>query len=132
MNNPPNNITHATREKAIALVECAKKIGLNPGNTRYNSSSNFMSYWFTNGLRYIIVFCQPNGYMAEIYETNDDGEIESQFSAIKNIRNFLLYIKREKIQSFDDYFNELSEFVDMDDNDVKNIVQQFLKEEEED
>ena len=122
----PKNISTKTREKAIVLAENARKIGLHPGTIRFNSKEDFMSFWFTNGLKYIIVFCSPYGYLAEIHTTKDSGDIIAEYSAIKNIRHFLYHIRKQKLVSFENYFEELAELADMNEGEVEDIVQQFM------
>jgi hypothetical protein len=75
------------------------------------------------------VFCYPSGYLAEVH-TEEDGEVKPNYLGVKNIRNLLFAIKKEGLVSFDQYHSELAELADMDDAEVKDIVQQFLDEED--
>ncbi len=131
VNDDVDHISAKTREKAMTLAESAKGIGLDPGGMRFNSTEDFMSFWFTNGLCYIIVFCTPDGYMAEVHKTKD-GVVAPEYTMPKNIRNFLFYIKKLGLSSFDDYFADLAELADMDDAEIKDIVQQLMDEDSED
>lgn len=127
VNDNVDHISPKTREKAMTLAENAKAIGLDAGKIRYNNSEDFMSFWFTNGLTFIIVFCTPYGYMAEIH-TTEEGEVKPTFSLPKNIRHFLYFIKREGLTSFDQYHEELAELANLDDADLEDIIQQFMDE----
>ena len=131
MTQNADHISAKTRERAMVLAENAKKMGLNPGNIRFNSRWDFMSFWFTNGLKYIIVFCSPSGYLAEVHTEQGD-EVKANYLGIKNIRNFLFAIRKEGLESFDKYHAELAELADLDESEVKDIVEQFLDEEDED
>lgn len=102
-------ISKKTQDKAIKLGKVAESLSINPGYIRFNNEDDFMSYWFTNGTIYLIVFCTPSCYLAEIYTKDKEAptEYSAEYSAVKNIRNFLLYIRKSNLISFDSYFNNL-------------------------
>ena len=131
VNEDVEHISPKTREKAITLAENAQAVGIKPGTIRFNNKDDFMCFWFSNGLKIVIVFCTPYCYMVEIHSTKD-GENEPQYVLPKNIRHFLCWLKKENMVSFDEYYKELAELIDMGDEEINDIISRYKDEEDED
>lgn len=129
VNDDVDHITAKTREKAMTLAENAQSIGLKPGTIRFNDKDDFMCFWFSNGISIAIIFCTPDGYMAEIHSTGDDSP--PHYTMPKNIRHFLYWMKKENMVSFEDYYRELAELIDMSNDDLNDIIQKYIDEEDE-
>lgn len=123
MTGDGKNISAATREKALVLIECAKGIGINPGTFRFNNTQDVVSFWFTNGLLYIIIFCSPHGYLIEIHSSDQLSALS--YGIVKNIRNFLFFVRKKKLECVDEYFTKLAESVELDDEDLRDIVDEI-------
>ena len=117
------HISIKTRERALTLAENAKKLGLRSGDIRYNSHDDFMCFWFTNGFKYIIVFCTPLSYLVESHDDGPGEEVIASYSIVKNVRNFLFYLRAQKMIPFEEY---LSSIVPEDVN-AKDVLRKFME-----
>lgn len=109
-----SHISTKTRQRAITLAENANGLGMDPGTVHFDEIHDFMGFWFTNGLIYVLIFCTPMGYLTETYETNEDGEESESFGFVKNIRHFLYYLRKNDLESFDEYISDIDD-VDLED-----------------
>lgn len=106
MSDGLDHLSRKTRERAFILARNAKGLGMPLGSVRFTPSYDYMSYWLTNGSDYVIIFCTPDGYLAELWYDRE-GKVENTFCAVKNIRHFLQYIKREGYQDVDVIFDSI-------------------------
>lgn len=111
------NITIKTARRALTLADCAERIGLNAGLPRASATGDTVSFWFTNGMDYVILFCIPDCYLAELW-THEDGEAECFPLAVKNIRGMLRALYNASYTSFDDYYEGLA----TDAGDLKDLI----------
>lgn len=93
MSDSLGHLSKKTRERAFVLIKNASSIGLDVGTARLTPNYDYMSYYFTNELDYIIVFCTPDCYLVEIWEESN-GSVDSAFLAVRNIRHFLQFMKK--------------------------------------
>lgn len=116
------HLSKKTRERAFILARNARSIGLPLGAVRFTPNYDFMSYYLTNGSAYMIVFCIPEGYLAEWWQESE-GYVSPDFFAIKNIRHFLQVLKKQDYKDVEEVFNS-----DDDDDDIT----EYLKDQEDD
>ena len=96
------HLSKQTKKRAVVLARNAKSLGIPLGAVRFTPHHDFMSYYFSNSTNYIIIFCSPDGYLAELWSDSKGIGIESSFFAIKNIRHFLQTIRKLGYQDIDD------------------------------
>jgi hypothetical protein len=82
-----------TRERAYILTRNAKQLSIGVGDARYAPNHDFMSFWFTNNIDYLLVFCMPSGYLAELWQ-DKDGVVTTSYLGITNIRVLLSHLKK--------------------------------------
>ena len=110
MDDGLEHLSKRTRERAFILARNAKNIGLPLGAVRFTPHHDYMSYYLTDGNDYIIVFCTPDGYLAELWHEESDGQSPTvSFFGIKNIRHLLQLIKRMGYKDIDEVSSADSE-----------------------
>lgn len=107
-------LSKKTRERAYILAKNAKEVGVPLGAVRFRPSQDYMCYWLTNSVDWLIIFCTPDGYLVEIHNEHL-GSLEVGYLAVRNIRHFLQHLKRADYQDADVYFesNEPDDSIDI-------------------
>jgi len=100
------HLSKKTRERAFILARNAKNIGLPLGKVRFTPHLDYMSYYLTDGSDYIIIFCTPDGYLAEVWHNWGNKPPTTSFFGIRNIRHFLQYVLKDGFKDIDDVGNE--------------------------
>ena len=95
-----------TRERAYVLIENAKKIGLAVGRPRYSEGHDYIAFWLTDMVDYMVIYCMPLGYFAELY-TDRDGVLDTTYLGVKNIRHFLQKLNKLAYESADSLLDDL-------------------------
>lgn len=113
------HLSKKTRERAFVLARNAKSIGLPLGAVRFTPHHDYMSYYLTDGSSYIIIFCTPNGYLAEMWSEKEVGNPTVQFFGVKNIRHLLQLIKRMGYKDIDEVQDTDSE----DETDLREFLE---------
>jgi len=99
------HLSKKTRERAFVLARNAKSIGVPLGSVRFTPHFDYMSYYLSDSVNYLIIFCTPDGYLYELW-SDSSGRIDVNYYGIKNIRHFLQLIKREGYQDVDILFDK--------------------------
>jgi hypothetical protein len=114
------HISIKTARRALTLAECAARIELHAGRPRASTSGDTVSFWFTNGRDYIVIYCIPECYLAELWAP-EDGAMECFPLAIKNIRGMLRALYNASYTSFDDFFEDILN--DAGDVDLRGLIE---------
>ncbi len=107
----PPEISLATARKAYKCGRNAENIGLDIGPVRFQGSQwgNVIAFYVSNGPDIVVIFCSEHLYFAEYYHGAHTGGTDYTFLAIKNIRNFLYYLKRKRFVDFDKVDSEIKD-----------------------
>lgn len=109
-----------TREKAYILARNAKKYGMELKTARFSPHHDFISYWFTNGVDYLLVFCTPTGYLAELWQ-DDNGEVTTTYLGITNIRTLISQLHKLGYKDVDEVLGDVENF-DAQDDETKDEI----------
>ncbi|TFH25822.1 hypothetical protein E4G67_00430 [Candidatus Bathyarchaeota archaeon] len=104
-----------TRERAYILARNAKQLEMPVGAARYAPNLDFMSYWFTNNIDYILIFCMPTGYLAELWQ-DTEGMITTTYLSIVNIRTLLSNLKKLNYRDVDEVLGDVDGYIESEDN----------------
>lgn len=94
MDELPKSVSVETIRRAGRLAKNALGIDLNPGTVRWIEGKDLLFFMLTNGPDLSIIFCSPSCYFVELHRETEDGELFEEFLMIKNIRNWLFYLRR--------------------------------------
>lgn len=103
-----------TREKAFILARNAKKYNMGLKTARFSPHHDFISYWFTDSLNYLVVFCTPTGYLAELWE-DDEGKVVVTYLGITNIRTLLSHLNKLGYRDVDEVLGDVEDYEAQDD-----------------
>jgi len=99
MENLPHSVSAETINRAARVAESALKIDLNPGTVRWVDGKDMLFFMFTNGPDLSIIFCSPYSFFVEMHTEDEYGGLHENYLMIKNIRNWLFWLKRNNFQN---------------------------------
>lgn len=108
-----------TRERAYILARNAKKYGMSLKTARFSPHHDFITYWFTDSINYLLVFCTPEGYLAELYEDNE-GEVTITYLGVTNIRVLISHLNKLDYRDVDQVLGDVEGY--LDDDETKDEV----------
>lgn len=103
-----------TKERAYILVRNARKYGMNLKTARFSPHHDFITYWFTNNIDYLLVFCTPSGYLAELWEDNE-GAVNVTYLGVTNIRTLISQLNKLGYRDVDEVLGDVENFKPQDD-----------------
>ena len=103
------------RERAYILARNAKQLDIPVGHARFAPNHDYMSYWFTNNVDYMLIYCTPEGYLAELWQDNE-GAIVTTYLGIKNIRALLSKLKKLDYMDVDEALGDVEGYTEGDDD----------------
>lgn len=97
--NIPSHVTAKTILRAKRLYDNAVKLDVWPGHVRWGDDtlkgSDYLFFIFMNKYNhFLVIYCSPGGYFIEFDSDDDNGNVHTEFSMVKNIRHQLGKIKR--------------------------------------
>ena len=102
MKNGPKFST-ATLKRATKIGSIATKIGMDAGPVRDNPEKfgDMVFFMLSNGPDVCIIRCTAYAYFVEYYWDAHRGGLEIDYFMVKNIRNFLFYLRKRGFEDFD-------------------------------
>jgi hypothetical protein len=119
MSDGLEHLSKKTRERAYKFAKSAESLDIKLGSVRFTPSYDYMSYYLANGLDYLVVYCTPGAYLVEKWY-EEDKTLKVSYSAVRNIRHFLQWAKREDYADADFLFDSL-------DDDGERDLRRFLE-----
>lgn len=100
-----------TLKLAIKIGHIAKKIGMDVGLVRDNPKKygDMVFFMLSNGPDVCIIQCTRYAYFVEYYWDAHRGGLNSDYFMIKNIRNFLFYLKKRNFVDFDTWDTKITD-----------------------
>lgn len=122
-------LSKETREKAFVLSKNAKGMGISLGRPRFTVGNDYMCYWLTDGLDYVIIFCTPLCYLAEFY-ADQEGVLTTTYLAVRNIRWFLQWLKRNEFEDANELLHSIDRELSEGEIDLKTYLENLDEDEE--
>ena len=94
MDELPINVSLPTIKRARKLADNALKADMNPGTVRWVDNKDMLFFMLTNGPDLCVTFCAPTCYLVEYHSEDETGWLDEDYFMLKNIRNWLFYLKR--------------------------------------
>lgn len=126
MNNPKFSID--TLKRATKVGAIAKKIGMDIGPVRDNAAQfgDMVFFMLSNGPDVCIIRSTRYAYFVEYYWDAHRGGYESDYLMIKNIRNFLFYLKKRKFVDFDVWDARITESLEEEDAELEGQFEDYF------
>lgn len=129
MSENAGHISMETRERVITFVETADKLSFEYDTPLYTEDTekgkDYMYFAFTNGLAYIFLFCTPLGYLAEIHDTDVEGATQVDFATVKNIRNYIFWLRKEEMVGLQSYYDKFKKDSGLTDEEINKKIEEY-------
>jgi len=122
LNKPKFSIE--TLKRATKVGNAAKKMDLEIGPVRDNAEEfgDMVFFMLSNGPDVCILRCTRYAYFIEYYWNAHRGGQDADYFMVKNVRNFLFYMKRNKFVDFDIWDTRIEESLNQGDTTVEEMV----------
>jgi len=106
----------ATLKRAAKVGRIGAQIDMNVGPVRENAQQfgDMVFFMLSNGPDVCIIRCTRYAYFVEYYYDAHRGCFNSDYLMIKNVRNFLLYLKKHNFKDFDIWDTKIAESLQED------------------
>ena len=120
----------ATLKQATKIGRIADKIGIDVGPVRDNAEEfgDMVFFMLSNGPDVCIIRCTRYAYFIEYYWDAHRGGFEVDYLMIKNIRNFLFYLKKHNFQDFDIWDAKITESLQEENAELEGQFEDFFGE----
>ncbi len=131
MKNGPKFST-TTLKQATQIGRIAKKIGMDVGPVRDNPDKfgDMIFFMLSNGPDVCIIRCTAYAYFVEYYWDAHRGGFDSDYFMIKNIRNFLFYLKKRNFEDFDTWDAKITDSLQEEGAELEGQLEDYFGEDD--